>query len=78
MRSVAAPYEFFPCGARYGRQAFAVSAQGDKPPAITSAVDPDLGAVKKFITDMIAKGAIAALVAAIVALLTGCATSTRS
>jgi transposase len=36
---------------------------------ITSALDPDLGAVKKFIADMIAKGAIAAMVTAIVALL---------
>ena len=34
-----------------------------------SALDPDLEAVKKFIADMIAKGAVAALVAAIVALL---------
>jgi transposase len=40
-----------------------------KEPAITSAVDPDLGAVKAFIADMIAKGAIATLVAAIVGLL---------
>lgn len=47
----------------------AVSAPSDKPPVITSAVDPDLGAVRKFITDMIAKGAVAALVTAIVALL---------
>src|SRR5262249_14917445 len=46
-----------------------VSASTEKPPAITSAVDPDLDAVKKFIGDMIAKGAVAALVAAIVALL---------
>jgi transposase len=42
---------------------------GDKSPAITSAIAPDLGAVKTFIADMIAKGAVAALVAAIVALL---------
>jgi transposase len=47
-----------------------VSAPGDKPPTITSVVAPDLGAVEKFIADMIAKGAIAALIAAIVALLT--------
>lgn len=36
---------------------------------ITSAIDPDLGVVKRFIADMIARGAVAALVAAIVALL---------
>lgn len=46
-----------------------MSAPSDKPPAITSALAPDLGAVETFIADMIAKGAIAALVAAIVALL---------
>ena len=46
-----------------------MSAPSEKPKVITSAVAPDLGAVKKFMTDMIAKGAIAALVAAIVALL---------
>jgi transposase len=40
-----------------------------KEPAITSAIDPDLGAVKAFIADMIAKGAIATLIAAIVGLL---------
>jgi hypothetical protein len=40
-----------------------------KEPTITSAIDPDLGAVKAFIADMIAKGAIATLVAAIVGLL---------
>ncbi|HEY4220969.1 MAG TPA: IS66 family transposase [Myxococcota bacterium] len=39
------------------------------PPPITSALAPDLQAVKTFITDMIAKGAIAMLVMAIVALL---------
>lgn len=44
-------------------------APSDKPPTITSAVEPDLDAVRKFIADMIAKGAIAALVAAIIALL---------
>lgn len=47
-----------------------MSASSDKPPPITSALDPELGAVKKFIADMIAKGAIAGLIAAIVALLT--------
>jgi hypothetical protein len=46
-----------------------VSAPSDTPAAITSALAPDLDAVKKFIADMIAKGAIAALVAAIIALL---------
>jgi transposase len=46
-----------------------MSAPSDKPPPVTSAVEPDLGTVKKFITDMIAQGAIAALVTAIVALL---------
>jgi transposase len=46
-----------------------VSTPSDKPPSITSAVDPDLDAVKKFIVDMIAKGAVAALMTAIVALL---------
>jgi transposase len=50
-------------------RASAVSVPSDKPPPVTSAVDPDLGAVSKFITDMIAKGAVAALVTAIVALL---------
>src|SRR5262249_7888711 len=37
---------------------------------ITSAVEPDLGTVRQFITDMIARGAIVALVASIVGLLT--------
>jgi transposase len=46
-----------------------VSASSEKPPAITSALEPDLGAVRKFIADMLAKGAVVALVAAIVALL---------
>jgi len=46
-----------------------VSASSDKAPPITSSIDPDLGVVKKFIEEMIAKGAIAALVTAIVALL---------
>jgi len=41
----------------------------DKVAAITSSLAPDLEAVKKFIADMIAKGAIAPLVAAIVGLL---------
>jgi transposase len=41
----------------------------DEPPSITSALAPDLDVVKKFVADMIAKGNIAALVAAIVALL---------
>lgn len=48
---------------------FTVSAPNEKPSAITSAIDPDLGAVRKFIVDMIAKGAFSALVAAIIALL---------
>src|SRR2546428_983348 len=39
------------------------------PATITSAVDPDLDAVRKFIADMVAKGAVAALVVAIVGLL---------
>jgi transposase len=47
-----------------------VSAPSDRPTPITSALDPNLDAVKTFIADMIAQGAIAALVAAIVALLT--------
>ncbi len=46
-----------------------MSAPSERPPAITSALAPDLDAVKKFIGDMIAKGAIAALVTAILALL---------
>jgi transposase len=50
------------------QKSLAVSAS-DKPPTITSAIAPDLGAVETFIADMIARGAIAALVAAIVALL---------
>jgi transposase len=41
-----------------------------EPPPITSAVAPDLDAVRKFMTDMLARGAVAALVAAILALLT--------
>jgi transposase len=46
-----------------------VSTPSDRPPPITSALAPDLGTVKTFITEMIARGAIAALVAAILALL---------
>jgi transposase len=46
-----------------------VSESSEKLPPITSAIAPDLGAVQKFIMDMIAKGAIAALVTAIIALL---------
>jgi transposase len=46
-----------------------MAASSDKVPPVTSALAPDLEAVKKFIVDMIAKGAIAALVAAIVGLL---------
>lgn len=46
-----------------------MSASSEKPPTITSALAPDLDAVGKFIESMIAKGAVAALVAAIVALL---------
>ncbi len=46
-----------------------MSAPSEKSPPITSPLDPDLKAVRKFIVDMIATGAIAALVAAIIALL---------
>jgi hypothetical protein len=46
-----------------------VSARSEKPTAVTSALAPDLDAVRAFIADMIAKGAIAALVTSIVALL---------
>jgi transposase len=46
-----------------------VSAPSEKPPTITSAIEPDLDAVRRFIAEMIAKGAIATLVTAIVALL---------
>jgi transposase len=46
-----------------------VSAPSEQPPKITSALSPDLEAVKAIIKEMIAKGAIAALVTAIVALL---------
>jgi transposase len=51
------------------QRSFTVSASSEKPPSITSALDPDLGAVRQFIADMLAKGAVAALVTAIVALL---------
>jgi transposase len=44
-------------------------ARNDADP-ITSAVAPDLGAVQQFIEDMLARGAVAALVTAILALLT--------
>jgi transposase len=53
----------------FWQRRFIVSAPNEKPPVITSAVDPDLDAVRKFIADMLAKGAVAALVAAIVGLL---------
>jgi len=46
-----------------------MSSSSEKPPVITSAVDPDLDAVRAFIADMIAKDAIAALITAIIALL---------
>jgi transposase len=48
-----------------------VSAPSEMPPTmtITSALEPDLDAVRKFIVDMITKRAIAALVNAIIALL---------
>jgi transposase len=46
-----------------------MSGSADSVPPITSAVDPDLGAVRAFIADMLARGAVAALVAAILALL---------
>jgi hypothetical protein len=41
----------------------------DPPPPITSAIDPDLGAVRQFIADMLSKGAVAALVTSVIALL---------
>src|SRR4051812_33489281 len=47
-----------------------MSAQRDKVSPITSVIDPDLGAVRRFITEMIAQGAIAALVTALLGLLT--------
>ncbi len=46
-----------------------MAASSDKTPSITSALAPDLEAVKTFIAAMIAKGAIAALVTAVVGLL---------
>ena len=46
-----------------------VSSSSEKTASITSPIDPDLDAVKKFIEEMIKRGAIAGLVAAIVALL---------
>ncbi len=46
-----------------------MSVPSEKPPAITSALEPDLDAERKFIADMIAKGAVAALVTAILSLL---------
>jgi transposase len=55
--------------ARTAAEMLPVSASRDKPPPITSALAPDLVAVSTFIRDMIAKGAIAELVVAIVALL---------
>jgi transposase len=41
----------------------------DEPTPITNSIDPDLGAVRRFISDMIERGAISALIASIVALL---------
>jgi transposase len=41
----------------------------EDPIPITNVVDPDLGAVRRFIADMIARGAIAGLVTAVIALL---------
>ena len=58
----------FPLRARCGT-GFTVSSRRERPPALTSALEPDLAAVERFIVDMIAKGAVAALVAAIVLLL---------
>jgi len=43
-----------------------VSAPSEKPPTIT--IEPDLDAVRRFIADMLATGAVAALVTAIVLL----------
>jgi transposase len=45
-------------------------APSEKVNSITSVVDPDLGAVRRFIEGMLARGAIAALITAILALLT--------
>jgi transposase len=44
--------------------------EASNPPPVTSAVAPDLGAVRHFIEDCLARGAIVTLVTAIVALLT--------
>lgn len=41
----------------------------EKATPITSAIEPDLGAVRKFIEDMLARGAVAALITSILALL---------
>ena len=46
-----------------------MSTSNDKPPSVTSAVDPDLAAVRTFLVEMIAKGAITTLVTAILGLL---------
>jgi transposase len=46
-----------------------VSGPREVPPPITSAIAPDLEAVRRFITDMLARGAVAVLLAAILALL---------
>jgi transposase len=46
-----------------------MSSSSEKAPPMFSAIAPDLEAIAKFIVDMVAKGAIGALVAAIVALL---------
>lgn len=46
-----------------------VSTRSEKPPSVTSAVDPDLAAVRTFIVEMITKGAITTLVTAILGLL---------
>ena len=45
-----------------------MSTSSEKPPVITSAVEPDLDVVRRFIADMIAKGAVAALITAIAAM----------
>lgn len=47
-----------------------ISTRADSASPITSAIDPDLGLVRRFITDMFARGAIAAFVTSILALLT--------
>jgi transposase len=47
-----------------------MAAPSPEAPPITSVLDPDLGAVRRFIEEMLARGAVAALVAAILALLT--------